>query len=275
LLPAATGGACKMESSGNACFGIYGLAEHRAAGGGTAIGGEVTVRNFTSNSPDITLPPNQAIGTTTTVPTGWQITCGSGGGETKDCSIGLYVSNETSTYGDPLFNTAEYIRLYRQYGIYVDAPPSGNQVGLVVASNGTGVNMILGTKSTMVAGNTVMEVTDINGTPHYYITQNGDAWMNTLQYANHSLAPSLSACGISPAFVANHSDAHGSVVVGSGATGCTITFGTAFSQTPTVILTGVNVGPVNLTTSSTTGFSVNATGLAGTTFNYFVASNGS
>lgn len=138
-LPVATIGAAKLFTNGNQAFGVYGLSECRQSAGGVCPAAEFTASNYTTNNPDTSLPPNTAIGTATTVPTGVNITCGAFAGETKDCSLGFYITNETGNAANPIFNTGGYIGLYRSTGLFIDSMPSGTQTGLTVKGNGNGV----------------------------------------------------------------------------------------------------------------------------------------
>lgn len=159
VLPVAVSGACKVTTNSNICFGLYGLGEARWGGtGGVVLGGEVTVRNFTTNNPDTNLPPNTGFGTTTSVLNGWQVTCGAGGGETHDCSIGVIIGSESGLYSTPIFNTGIYAELYRQYGMVIEAQTSGNQIGAWFKGNGNGNVLFLQTTAEPVAANTVLTI---------------------------------------------------------------------------------------------------------------------
>ena len=142
ILPVATTGAAKITTNANIAFGVYGLCELHVTTGGACIGGEVTVRNFSaggSNNPDTGLPPNEGFNnTTSSTLDALHVTCGAGQGETKDCSIGVFISNEQGVATSPSFNTGQYIQLYRQYGLFIEAMPSGTQTALVAKGNGNG-----------------------------------------------------------------------------------------------------------------------------------------
>jgi hypothetical protein len=133
----ATGyGRVSAGSNGNTVFGVYGLGELYAATG-TVVAAEFTARNLSSSTNvDRNLPPDNAIPNSTISAKGVNITCGSQG--LGDCSVGLHISNENGNAASPIFNTAEYIQLYQQYGLFVEAMPSGNQTGIVVKNNGSG-----------------------------------------------------------------------------------------------------------------------------------------
>jgi hypothetical protein len=274
-LPAGVVGGGKLTSNGNQVFGVYGVSECHQTLGGVCPGAEFTARNFTSNAPDRNLPPNTTIGTSTTVVTGTNITCGAGEGETQDCSIGINISNEQGNPALPVFNTGEYIGLFRQYGLFIDAQATGDQTSAVIKNNGVGINLQLNTSGTMSPANSVITVVDTNSIGHFSVRQNGDTYVNTLQYNNHNTAPTLSACGTGASLAAYSTDAHGTVTAGSGATGCVVNFGTAFTNTPTAVVTGENTLTVGLTGRSTTSISVGGAGISGATFDYIIMSNGS
>lgn len=277
LLPAGVNGAGKVTSNGNTAFGLYGLSECRQTLGGVCIGAEMTARNFTNNNPDINLPPNTSFGTPTTVVTGQNITCGSGGGETKDCSIGINLGSETGLYSGPAFNAGIYLGLFRQYGLYIDAMPSGNQTSAVLRNNGTGINLQLITTGNIAAGNAVISMLDKNAVSHFTVDQSGDTSLNTLQYAGHGAAPTLGACGTGSGLSVFSTDAHGIIIVGSGTTTCVVNFGTAFTQVPVVVVTGENGSTgLSVLTKGATSFTITGTsGFAGNNVDYVVMSQGS
>src|SRR6516162_7484201 len=169
----------KEASQGNQAFGVYGLGELTSTTGGVAIGAEFTARNLSGNASDTNLPPHTSIGTTTNVVTGINDTCGVETG-TADCSIGLYISNESGLYSQPVFNTAVYLALFRQYGLFIESQPSGNQVSAVVKNNGNGIHMELRTTGIMQANNSVIDVVDASNVSHASIRQNGDIHVNNL-----------------------------------------------------------------------------------------------
>lgn len=276
ILPVATTGACQVTTNGNQCFGLYGRAELRQPGtGGVGIGGEVTTANYTGNNPDTALPPNSAFGTTTTIPNGWQVTCGSVNSESKDCSIGVYITSETANFAQPAFNTAEYIGLYRQYGLFVESMPSGTQTTAVLKNNGAGVNLQLNTTTTMVAANAIIAANDSTSTQRFLVKQNGDTFINTLRWIGHNNAPTLGACGTGPTLAAYSTDAKGTVSAGTGTTSCVVNFGTTFTQVPVIVISGENLTTINVQSKSASSFTVGGAGLAGATFDYIVMSNGS
>ena|SRR5579864_1461870 len=81
-----------------------------------------------------------------------------------DCSIGFYVTNEAASYIGKAFNTGGYIGVFRQYGLFVEAQPSGAQTSAVLKNNGNGINLSLITTEKMVPGNGVLAVTDNTST---------------------------------------------------------------------------------------------------------------
>lgn len=273
VFPVATSGLTKLAvgSNGNQAFGLYGLAELFATGGGTAIGGEVTVRNASGNNPNTVLPPNQSFGTTDSNTKAWQIGCGAKPGN-KDCTIGNHIGNETGNAADPVFNTAEYIQLYRQYGLYIDAMPSGTQTSAVIKTNGNGASLLL--QDTAVGnGNALLQLTNANG-PVASITNQGHLFMSQLITTTHTAPPTITACGTGPVLGTNASDTSGYVQAGTGTTTCTITFGRAHLVTPACVVAGLNLAGFGLTGGTTTAFTVAASTLAGAAFTYICLPQG-
>jgi hypothetical protein len=169
----------KEASRGNHAFGVYGLGELTSTKGGVAIGAEFTARNLSGHAPDANLPPHTGIGTTTNVVTGINDTCGVQAG-TDDCSIALYVSNESGLYSQPVFNTAMYLALFRQYGLFIESQPRGKQVSAVVKNNGNGIHLEMRTTGEMQANKEVLNVLDANNVSHASIRQNGDVYAKSL-----------------------------------------------------------------------------------------------
>lgn len=189
----------KEASRGNQAFGVYGLGELTSTAGGVSVGAEFTARNLSGHAPDTNLPPQTSIGTTTNVVTGINDTCGVKTG-TSDCSIGLYISNESGLYSQPVFNTATYLALFRQYGLYIESQPNGNQFSAVLKNNGNGINLALLTTGTMQANNAVVNVVDASNVSHASIRQNGDIHVNNLVMSaavqlTKSTAAALPTCG--------------------------------------------------------------------------------
>lgn len=89
-----------------------------------------------------------------------------------------------------------------------------------------------------------------------------------LTVASSTPAPTLSSCGTSPSI--RGSDWAGLVTVGSTATGCTITFSSAYPSEPTCTVTNQSMSVVNAMTYtvSTTAITVTQTGLGGAKLNY-------
>jgi hypothetical protein len=83
-----------------------------------------------------------------------------------------------------------------------------------------------------------------------------------------STPPALSSCGTSPTVVGNNN--YGEIVTGATATGCTVTFATAFPTFASCVVTNQSMSLVNAMTytDSRTGFTVSQTGLGGSRINY-------
>lgn len=93
------------------------------------------------------------------------------------------------------------------------------------------------------------------------------------QYVN-STRPALTSCGTSPAITSDSSDAQGVVTEGTVATGCTITFATAYASTPVCPVTS-EAGLVFSYTVSTAAITITNVGaLSGTKLHYLCMGNG-
>lgn len=73
---------------------------------------------------------------------------------------------------------------------------------------------------------------------------------------NHDTAPTISACGGSPVLSTNSTDYVGTVVTGSGATGCVITFHEAFVAIPTCVVTAETSSSITSYSLSTAAITV-------------------
>lgn len=99
---------------------------------------------------------------------------------------------------------------------------------------------------------------------------NGPLFMiqNSGHIISYGKAPTLTSCGTSPTVVGN--DADMIITVGSvAATGCTITFATAYATTPACSITNLNLSVVNglTATVSNTAIVITQTGLTGSVLN--------
>ena len=274
VLPvAATGyGQLPAGSHGNQVFGLFGLCEHKGLTG-TCIGQEITVRNETGSAPDLNLPPDTSIGTNAVVPVAQNITCGTvGGGGNADCSIGIHLGNENGLYSDFAFNTGMYMDVYRQYGIVVEAMPSGNQTAGLFKTNGTGYAVQL--KDVAHGnGNSILEVDNLDG-PQAAITNTGHVLVNQLIATGHSSAPTLSSCGSGSSVGTNATDSSGYAVAGSAVTACTVNFGTSYLVAPACTVSGLNAGTVLLTAQTAGLITVSSASLGGNTFNWICLPQG-
>lgn len=238
--PAGVNGYGRVESgaSGNQAFGVFGQCDLRDTG--TCPGAEFTSTNF-AGTPDKGLPPSVTIPNGTHVSTGANFTCGTGAG-TNDCSIGVLIANNDGVSTDPVFNTGEFIYFYRQYGLFINAMPSGTQTSEVIQNNGNGVNLQMQFTGTPNPANTVADVVDNNSNPRFSIRQNGDTYTTGHVLFNQTAAggarPTVSSCGTSPS-VNRSNDQAGIITVGSGTvTSCTVVFATAFQQIPACTVSG-------------------------------------
>lgn len=206
-------GKIKSGSSGNQVFGLYGLGENYGTSG-VAVAAEFTSRNY-CGAPDTALPPNEAIGTGTCVANALQVT--SGGSFTN--SVGILVGQEAgSSVG---FNTDVYLKPdYVQFGLYIDAPSSGNQTSAAVLNNGNGVNFVAKTTGSLTAGNAVLDVQDASANHRFVVTQIGDVKAHAWRSSGLSV-PTASTCtgvgtGGTCAIEAGSNDGAGTIVVTGG-----------------------------------------------------------
>jgi hypothetical protein len=96
---------------------------------------------------------------------------------------------------------------------------------------------------------------------------------NTGHFFGTSTSPILSSCGTAPSVLG--SDSHGEVTIGSTATGCTITFASAYRSAPVCTVTNQSMSIVNAMTYtiSTTTLTVSQTGLGGAKVDYICMEN--
>ena len=180
-LPAALNGLGRVTSTGNQVFGAYGLGVNDAPNGvglgGVAIGAEFTERN-NCGSPDTALPPNTAIGTTTCVGNGVQITSGG----TYGGSVGLEFGNEGGS--SVSFNTEIYMQQFLTYGLFIDSVSTGTQTDIVAKNNGAGINLHMQTTGALVAANTVADYQRAESSYGYYLKQNGNVYYDGVVTGN-------------------------------------------------------------------------------------------
>lgn len=281
-------GKVNLGANGNTAFGVFGLGELASTGGGVGIAAEFTCRNNSGNAPDVNLPPNEAIGTGTSVCNSLQVTAGGG----NNSSLGIFLSSEAGS--SKVFNTGIYLGTssHAQFGIFVDAQPTGTQTSEVLKNNGAGLNLQIQTTSAITAGNSVVSVVDSGAVSRASIKQIGDfaghAWLSSGQSV-----PTLGTCtglgtGSSCSLNAGSNDGVGTVTlttgtapgnvgnvpltfasaIGSNTSACqeTLVSGAAQWPSPTMVVVG---------SQSTTGVTAtwqNAGGLAASTtyqLNYF------
>jgi hypothetical protein len=85
--------------------------------------------------------------------------------------------------------------------------------------------------------------------------------------------PTLSSCGTSPSIVSGSTDTAGELTEGTVATGCTITFASAYARAPFAVVTD-QAGLVFSYTISASAITITNIGaLSGTKINYHVISN--
>lgn len=92
-------------------------------------------------------------------------------------------------------------------------------------------------------------------------------------YLTSDSTPVLSSCGTSPAITTGSSDVAGEITEGTIATGCTITFQTAFKQTPFCTITEQSGLSASYTTSNSAITITNIGALSSTKLNYMCIGN--
>lgn len=85
--------------------------------------------------------------------------------------------------------------------------------------------------------------------------------------------PALTSCGTSPAITLGSTDTAGEITEGSGATGCTITFASAYTTTPFCTVTEQSGLAASYTISTSTITITNIGALSNTKINYVCVSN--
>jgi hypothetical protein len=91
---------------------------------------------------------------------------------------------------------------------------------------------------------------------------------STTKWIESSVA-ALSSCGTSPAITAGSGTHGGRFTTGSGSSNCTITFGTAFANTPVCVIVNPTNGVVTTCTVSTTAITCTGALTASTTYGYW------
>jgi hypothetical protein len=270
--PTGVSGAGFEASQGNQVFGLYGLGELRSTTGGTAVAAELTARNFSGGGVDMNLPPNFAIGTTSNNTVGLNVTCGTEVG-TRDCTIGLNMGNESGLYADPLFNTDIFLSLFRKYGMFIAAQPTGNHTDIVIQDNGLGTNLQLQSTANYTPGQATILQYNPSNVVTFSLRQNGDIY-TVGHFEPAPLArPVVSSCGSGAALNLHATDQSGIVTAGSGTvTSCVITFAQTFNNIPACVITAEASSPMTvyqITSKSNSTFTVgNSANFAGSNFDY-------
>lgn len=166
VLPAGTIGYGYNLNNGNIVFGMYGLAENHAASG-VDVAAEFTARND-CGAPDTNLPPNEAVGTPTCASMGLQVTAGGN----NNSSVGIQISSEGGS--TKVFNTAEYIVNYGQYGLFIDTPASGTLTSAYMKGNGNGNVLVLQTTAEPTASNAVFTVQNHSSQNLFGVREDGN-----------------------------------------------------------------------------------------------------
>jgi hypothetical protein len=174
-------------------FGLYGLGELHNANG--EVTNEMTVRNFSGGAAAVGVPPPLGLPSTNPIADGLQVTCGTTAG-TSDCSTGVFIANEASSFTNSDWANGLIIMSYKNYGIYVIAQPSAitNATTAEFDNFGNGVNLVLKTTGSQTAANAVMTINKSDGTVQSAFYQNGDAQINNLTANGNT----ITLTGLSP-----------------------------------------------------------------------------
>lgn len=160
------------------------------------------------------------------------------------------------------------IQAYNSVGIATSSlilQPVGGTVGIATTTP-WGQLSVTGTSTTntipvfAIASSTNKAVFYVDGAGH--------------QYASTTV-PTLSSCGTSPSLVGN--DNSGTITVGSvSATGCTVTFGVAWTSAPNCVISNQNMSITNALTYTitATALTISQTGLTNAKVNYNCSGNG-
>jgi len=167
---------------------------------------------------------------------------------------------------------------------------TGTSTGTVTIGNTLDVLNINAPTTFATGSTTITPIKMTSGTLNTTAVAGGVEYDGSLFYANPSTTrlqiveanavskhivtptstPVVSSCGSSPTTTGTQSDHAGTITAGTGATSCTVTFGTAYATAPHCNVTEQAMSLVNALsyTESTTALVVSQTGLAGATFDY-------
>jgi hypothetical protein len=137
--------------------------------------------------------------------------------------------------------------------------------GQTIALEATGARTLSYTSSALsykVNGTTVASVSDTGVLTTAGTIINGHV---TMQGA---IAPTVSACGTSPSLSATASDTKGTITEGAMATGCTLTFGSAFTTAPDCVISSANGAPFTGYTTNTAALTITNASASGNKYTY-------
>lgn len=169
----------------------------------------------------------------------------------------------SSSFSAPVFGTVG-IGTSTPWGTFSVASTSA--AALVVADGFNTINALFNTASTTgsiftVAATTTTNAQIIAGTPIklFDVDQYGH------DTASSTFTPVLSSCGSTPTFGTNANDVTGTINVGTGTvTACTLTFGSPYITTPTVVISdSLTTVTADVSAISTTAFTVSLSGSIG------------
>lgn len=132
-------------------------------------------------------------------------------------------------------------------------------------STSTVGNPIFGVDTTNTAGN-IFSIATTTGTIFWGIDRVGHIFATTS-------TPTLSSCGTSPSMTGG--DSRGTITTGATASGCTVTFGTAYTNVPSCVVTPQTGSVINTFsyTVSASAITATETGLGGGKFDYICMGN--
>ena len=233
--------------------------------GGSAAGSTLTLQGTSNGSPSnayvILQPSGGKVGIGTTAPSNL-LTVSGVGVPMLVHSSGVYTGIQMTSSGD-VNGGVGFVEGYDSFQVQ----PGGNYA-LNVSSNGSiSVGKSYGSMGGPADGAIFQGHVGIGmTTPASTLTVNG-------HIGTDGLAPALTSCGTSPSIVAGSTDTAGEVTEGSLATGCTITFKTAYARAPFVTISAQSGLVFSYTISASAITITNVGALSSTILDYHVISN--
>ncbi len=170
-------------------------------------------------------------------------------------------------------NTTGLNNLCLGYGVGYTGMGTGNYNIIVGVSTSCTISTTSTSNELDICGNSTPIVKSVgNGTPAtstwtFYGKTGFTGHVISAQTALTTAA--LSSCGTTPAISSNSSDIKGTITEGTTATGCTLTFATAYSTAPDCIVSSPNGAAFTSYTPSTTTLVIVNASASGNKYSYF------